>query len=93
MIPNSATRREKPARSVNITAQFSPNRSQMRASMRFLSAPGFRRSSIRLSRRSCEALVAMRPMNDMGPVYPRRRLRTRAPAGPAEMLDDLYRLG
>ena len=28
MMPNSATAREKPARSVNITAQVSPNRSR-----------------------------------------------------------------
>lgn len=38
MIPKASTCREKPARSVNITAHSSPKRSQMRWSMRARSA-------------------------------------------------------
>jgi hypothetical protein len=51
-MPNSATWREKPMRSVNITAQRSPNSFQITASMAAVSAPGASLSSISRSRRS-----------------------------------------
>src|SRR5688572_8366766 len=46
MMPNSATRREKPDRSVYITAQSSPNSSQILRSSSSTFAPGWQRSSI-----------------------------------------------
>ncbi len=60
MMPKSATRREKPERSVNITAQRSPKRFQIFSSTRAWSAFGLRRSSMSFSSRSCDAVEATR---------------------------------
>src|SRR5262249_25653141 len=70
MIPNSLTRREKPDRSVNMIAQSSPNKSQIRLSMAAVSAPGLQRSSINFQRR---VWLALRPSSAalIRPAYPR----------------------
>lgn len=59
MMPNSATPRERPDRSVNMTAQVSPKRSQIRESKAAVSAPGLSRFWISFSRRSSDALLAI----------------------------------
>src|SRR5262245_42549338 len=61
MIPNSMLRREKPERSVNMIAQSSPNKSQMRLSMAAVSAPGLTRCSIKFHSRDW---LAFRPSSD-----------------------------
>ena len=60
MMPNSATLRLKPERSVKTIAHSSPKRSQMRASIRATSASGWARASMSASQDRLEQLIARR---------------------------------